>query len=143
MIGWSSITCNICNIYCQYLLWILWNKLEQNKYCLNLHWCVKNDRIYRWSIMLKNEMWNLFKQWVFDNCLRHKKQEAIVVRTLSQLLQFLHSWDRVLKRHCWQLVRKLSIPVSRSEWAGTKTANGNASFINCNSRFKLLTYYTQ
>lgn len=35
----------------------------------------------------------LFKQCVFDNCLEHKKQEAMIVRTPNQLLEiyFLQS----------------------------------------------------
>ena len=81
LIGWSSIKCNLSNIHYKYLLWILWNKLQQNKYSASTKInALKNCWNMKWQTCLNS----VFLTIVYII----KKQEAIIVRSLSQLSQW-------------------------------------------------------
>lgn len=67
-IYWTSINCNLCTIYSQYLISFHWKFAISTKYIkksLKWNWSIQNDWICCWSIKLKNELENLFKQCVF------------------------------------------------------------------------------
>lgn len=114
-----------------FLLWILCYKLQHDKYYLDFNWCVKNDWIYRCRIMLKKG--DLFKECDFDQCLHHKIQEAIIVRTLEQLLYWFSfcNPDTELNIPVGSRYIDYQYCVSRWEKTGTKPANLNAPFTKC------------
>lgn len=77
--------------------------------------CKLNNWIYRWNIMLKDEIGNLFNQRDLDN--------VYFIKNMKRL-----SWKLLVnKRHSWQLMHKLSIPRKQVRVGGTIWRGPNRS----------------
>lgn len=124
LIDWCFIKRNFCDIYCQSLLWISWNKIKQNNFCLKFNWYVNNGWIYQWNTMLKMKlgMCLIYLWTAVCFCLHNKKNKnwllwELGVNYCGEILRFCSPDTNVfnfnVKASSWQLGNKISLPLKR------------------------------